>query len=87
MQQPHDPSTDMLRTGITEHELHDAYRFARLRWLGIGYLQAIETPSILTALRNTALARKRPQQPCPEQCRRDGDPAPIQRELIQGAQS
>ena len=60
---------------ITADDLHEAYRFARLRQRGIGYVQAIESPDILAALRGTALARKRKQQ-------QHGIPAPVQRELI-----
>ncbi len=44
---------------ITADDLHDAYVFAKLRRLGIGYLKAIETPAIFAALRGTALALKR----------------------------
>lgn len=53
---------------ITADDLHDAYLFARLRRLGIGYLQAIETPSIYAALRGTTLARKKQQhgKPAPD---------------------
>ena len=47
---------------ITADDLHDAYLFARLRKIGIGYVQAIESPDILAALRGTALARKARQR-------------------------
>ena len=57
---------------ITADDLHDAYRFARLRRIGIGYVTAITSPDLLAALRNTALAMKRKQQ-------QHGIPAPVQR--------
>lgn len=44
---------------ITADDLHDAYLIARLRKLGIGYLQALETPAIAAALRGTAMMLKR----------------------------
>jgi len=47
---------------ITPDELHEAYVFSRLRRIGIGYVQAIESPDILAALRGTALARKAKQK-------------------------
>ena len=47
---------------ITEDDLHDAYRFARLRRIGIGYLTAITSPDLLAALRGTALMMKRQRQ-------------------------
>lgn len=45
--------------GISADDLHDAYLLAKLRKLGIGYLQALETPAIYAAMRGTALALKR----------------------------
>ena len=50
------------RCEITADDLHDAYVFARLRKIGIGYAKAIESPSILAGLRGTALARKAKQR-------------------------
>ena len=47
---------------ITERDLHEAYRFARLRRIGIGYVTAITAPDILAALRGTALMMKRKKQ-------------------------
>lgn len=61
---------------ITADDLHDAYLFCKLRRMGIGYVKAIETPAILTALRGTAKAMKLKQQ--------NGNPAPQQREVIKG---
>jgi len=60
---------------ITPDDLHDAYLFAQLRKRGIGYVQAMESPDILAALRGTALARKRNQQ-------KINNPAPVVRELF-----
>ncbi|OGT03320.1 MAG: hypothetical protein A2143_08110 [Gallionellales bacterium RBG_16_57_15] len=54
---------------ITADELHDAYRFAQLRRIGIGYVTAITAPDILAALRGTALMMKRKKQ-------QHGTPAP-----------
>jgi len=47
---------------ITENDLHDAYRFARLRRIGIGYVTAVTSPDLLAALRGTALMMKRQKQ-------------------------
>jgi hypothetical protein len=47
---------------ISAEDLHDAYVFCKLRRIGIGYVQAIETPAILKCLRNTAIARERAKQ-------------------------
>lgn len=46
---------------ISADELHDAYKFSKLRKIGVGYLQAIATPSILRALHNVAAARRKAQ--------------------------
>ena len=50
-------------------ELHDAYKFSRLKRIGIGYLKAIETPCVRRALCNVAAARRKAKQ--------HGTPAPI----------
>lgn len=47
---------------ISAEELRQAYRFARLRSVGIGFSKAIETPHLYTALHCTAQALKRKQQ-------------------------
>ena len=57
---------------ITLDELHNAYRAARWRCQGIGFLQAIDSPDLLAGLRITVMAMKRKQQ-------QHGMPAPVQR--------
>lgn len=60
---------------ITHDDLHDAYLFARLRKIGIGYVQAMTSPDILAALRGTALMMKRKKY-------QHGIPAPVQQGLF-----
>lgn len=54
---------------ITADELSAAYRASDLHRERFGLARALETPSIYTALRITALARRKQQhgQPAPEQ--------------------
>lgn len=51
-------------TDPTADELANAYKRARLRWIGISYQKAITTPCIRAALECTAIAL-RSKQPSP----------------------
>lgn len=54
---------------ITADELRAAYRASKLRYKHIGFLTAIETPSLHSALRGTALMLRK---------QHNGEPAPTQ---------
>lgn len=55
---------------ITADELRAAYRASKLRYKHIGFLTAIETPALHSALRGTALMLRKQHH---------GEPAPTQR--------